>query len=205
MRRTAILLVALPWALGLSAGPAGAHPSDRNGFMVGFGLGGASLGFGRSYSSPLVGAVRGRSGGVTGNLRIGYAVRPDLVVHLESNAWIKHYAEVRVVAPYYTSYSAARITLYSAWMAAATYYVPRTGVFLRGGAGIGRAESYLTKRNEIYGNVGVALLAASGWEWRLTKRFALAPQIEYTYIDLNTSYQRSSNMIGGGLGFDWYW
>jgi hypothetical protein len=173
--------------------------------MVGFGLGGASLGYGRSFSGSYFGLPAGRRGGVTGNLRIGYAVRNDLVIHLESNAWIKHYDEVHALTGSSMFSSPARIEVYSTSTAALTYYVPRTGMFLRGGAGIGRAESFVTKRNETTGNVGVALLAAGGWEWRLGEKFALAPQVELAHINLHTSYQKSSNTIGGGLGFDWYW
>ncbi len=57
-----------------------AHPHTRDGFMVGFGIGGGSLGFEDADA---------RKGSVMGNFRIGYAARPDLVLHFESNAWTR--------------------------------------------------------------------------------------------------------------------
>ena len=165
---------------------AGSHPPDRNGFMIGFGVGGASLGIQDGDS---------REGSATGNFRIGYAVRQDLVLHLESNAWTKTFEEI--IGDVTWTFSAAT--------AALTYYPPGTGLFLRGGVGVGMANVEVKTMGVKVSDdeSGFAFLLAGGYEWRLSKKFALAPQVEYSYQDLDTL--GSSNMVGGSLGFNWYW
>jgi hypothetical protein len=46
-------------------------------------------------------------------------------------------------------------------------------------------------------------LAAGGYEWRLTRKFALAPQVEFSYQKYDTL--GSSNIVSGTVNFNWYW
>jgi hypothetical protein len=177
---------------------AGAYPHDRNGFMIGFGLGAGSLGIEDGDS---------REGSITGNLRLGYAARSDLVIHLETNAWVKRFDDEFLgfaldgITPVFGDITNTVSNLF----AALTYYPPPTGLFLRGGLGFGsvgvEVETLGVKVSD--DETGPAFLGALGYEWRLTKMFALAPQVEFTYQSLDTL--GSSTLIAGGLGLNWYW
>ncbi len=50
---------------------------------------------------------------------------------------------------------------------------------------------------------GLGVLAAAGYEWRVTRMFALGPHGEFTWMDLDDV--GSANMFGGALDFNWYW
>ena len=97
----------------------------------------------------------------------------------------------------------------------ATYYVPNTGVFLRGGLGYGFGYDGNTQ-------AGFAGIAAAGYEWALRNRLGLASRIEYTYQSLgpgaigentpviippgyvSVAAGQSVNMFGVGVDFNWY-
>jgi hypothetical protein len=180
--------IALMAALALLAPPAwaGTHPPDRNGFMIGFGLGGGSANLKNGDK---------REGSVTANLRIGYAVRPDLVLHYEGAAWSKTFNE-----------AVGDVTwTFSTNTAALTYYAPGTGLFVRGGFGLGTARVEIKTQGVkvSHDESGFGFLVAAGWEWRLATKFALAPQVQYAYQSLDTL--KSSNVVDGSLGFNWYW
>jgi hypothetical protein len=191
------------WIAALAAfalAPTGAlagYPPDRNGFMIGFGVGGGSVGIEDGDE---------REGGVTGNFRIGYAVAPTLVIHLESSAWTKT-SEGELVGidedTFLSIYGDVTWT-FSTAVAALTYY-PSSGLFFRGGLGVGVAEVEVEVADIDISEdeSGFAALAAVGYEWRLTKKFALAPQADFIYQDLDVL--GSANVFGGSLGFNWYW
>lgn len=181
-----ILMLACTLTLAATPALAGKHPPDRNGFMIGFGLGGGDAG------------IKGggdREGGATGNLRIGYALRPDVVLHYEGAAWTRTFDQ-----------GAADVTWsFSTNAAAITYYPPATGLFVRGGIGFGTARVEVkTGGVKVSADEnGFGFLAAAGWEFRLTRKFALAPQVEFAYQKLDTL--DASNFFDFGLGFNWYW
>ena len=182
----AMALVVVSVLLAATTASAGSHPPDRNGFMIGFGLGGASLGLENGDE---------REGGVAANFRIGYALRHDLVLHYEGNAWTKTFDGVLGDVTWTFSTSTAALT----------WFPSNVGLFLRGGAGLGTARVELETAGVTVSDSesGFGFLLAGGYEWRLTKKFALAPQVEYSYQQLDTL--GSANMIGGGVGFNWYW
>jgi opacity protein-like surface antigen len=165
---------------------AGTHPHDRNGFAIGFGFGGGSAGIQDGDQ---------REGGGTGNFRIGYAVTPEILIHFEAAAWTRTFSENIGDVTWTFSTSAAAVT----------YFPSNVGVFVRGGIGIGIAQVEIEENNVKVSSdeTGFGFLVAAGYEWRLTTKFALAPQIEYSYQDLDIL--KSSDVIGGGLGFNWYW
>jgi len=153
--------------------------------MFGFGLGGASLGFERSGTS--------REVGWAGNLRIGYALRPDLVVHFEGTAWWRTFNE---------SYGQVRWT-HRAGMAAVTFYPPIERLFLRTGVGYGKLSSDPAITAAAGDETGVAFLAALGYESRLSARLALASQFEFIHQDLERL--GTANLVGFTLGPNLYW
>jgi hypothetical protein len=165
---------------------AGAYPHDRSGFMLGFGVGGGS------------GGIEGgddREAGVILDLRVGYAIRSDLVVHYESSTWTKRQD---------TTVGDLRWTL-STHTAAVSFFPRGGGLLLRGGVGFGVGSIELEQNNTIASSdaTGFGFLVAAGYEWRLSKMFALGPHVEYTYQDLGD--QGTSDVIGGALDFNWYW
>lgn len=163
------------------------HPHERHGFMIGFGLGGGSAG---------IKDVGERKGGGTGNFRIGYAVRPDLVLAFEGAAWSKTVRE-----------GVDDVTwTFSTGAAALTYFPSNTGVFIRGGLGFGTASAQIVENNVRVSadKTGLGLVVAGGYEWRLTKKFAIGPQVEFTYQHEGGAIE-STNVIGGGLNLNWYW
>lgn len=166
--------------------------------MIGFGLGGGSQG---------VEDLDEREGGPTGNFRIGYAVQPTLVLQLESLAWFKSQEnEIVGFEPFSGDPIIGDITFtFSTTVAALTYYPPSSGLFLRGGVGVGMAEIEIEALGVTISDdeTGLGLLGALGYEWRLTRKFALAPEIDFTYQSLDEI--GSTNMIGGSLGLNWYW
>jgi hypothetical protein len=173
--------------LGLSpVARAGAHPHDRNGFVIGFGVGGGSMGIEDADE---------REGSVIGNFRIGYAVRPDLVLQFEGSGWTKTFED-----------PVGDLTwTFSAGTAALTWFPGNVGGWLRGGVGGGTASVELeTGGFRITDDEsGFAVLAGAGYEWRLTRMFALGPHAEFFWMDLDEV--GSADMFGGALDFNWYW
>lgn len=187
MRRLAgrILLLACALTAAVTPALAGTHPPDRNGFMIGFGVGGGGASLDGSD----------REGGATGNFRIGYALRPDVVLHYEGAAWTRTFDE-----------PAGDVTWsFSTNAAALTYYPPQSGLFVRGGIGFGTARVEVKTGNVkvSHDETGLGLLAAAGWEFRLTRKFALAPQLGFAYQTLDGL--DNSNFVDVSLGFNWYW
>ena len=162
------------------------YANDRNGFMIGFGVGGGSLGIQDGDE---------REGAGIGDFRIGYAVRPDLVLAFEGDGWTKQF----------TSGLGDVTWTFSTGTAALTWFPGAGGGYLRGGVGVGVASAELKTGGLTISDdeSGVGVAAAAGYEWRLTRKFALGPQAEFFWMDLDQL--GSANMIGGSLNFDWYW
>ncbi|MBZ0269919.1 autotransporter outer membrane beta-barrel domain-containing protein [bacterium] len=191
MRHSPRTLAALVLVTGLVAttAVAGDYAHERNGFMIGFGLGAGSLGIEDAGDRETSGI---------GDFRIGYAVRPDVVLHLESNGWTKKYTDVLLGAGDVTVTSSSAV-------AAVTFYPQGNGAWFRGGLGGGRAkvevESGTVKVSDE--DTGFAALFAAGYEWRLTRKFALGPHAEFTYQNLDVV--GATTLFGGALDFNWYW
>ena len=170
----------------MTAGSAGAqNPPERNGFFLGFNLGGGSAG---------VSGDSDRLGGTDLNLRLGGAIKDDLLLGLEISSWIRDESGTTV--------------FFDAYTAALTFFPGNKGFFLRGGVGIG-STSFET---DLGGGVtaskdesGFGAMAAAGYEWRLTKKFALGPQIEFVYLNIGGDLVDTANFVDATLGFNWYW
>jgi hypothetical protein len=44
-----------------------------------------------------------------------------------------------------------------------------------------------------------------GYEWRLTQKFALGPQVEFVYLNIGGDLVDTANFFDATLGFNWYW
>lgn len=195
MRRIAIVILVLGAALALVSSPAFAgKPHERTGFYIGFGvgLGGANW----TEGSALDGSSEDSGGGAV-NFRIGGAIRRDVLIGLESSTWAR-------------SENGATLG-FQAVTAAVTYFPGNVGAYLRGGLGFGSSSFEVNAAvmglpvNVSETDSGWALLAAGGYEWRLSNKFALGPEIEFVYFGLRGELIDTVGIINGTLQFNWYW
>ena len=192
MKRLLIVLIVIGLFVSYSqTAIAEPKPHDRNGFFIGFGLGGGSGG---------MEDVDDRKGGGVGNFRLGYAITPEVTIGLESSAWI--WQEEQSGIDLMVSFSVATF--------GATYWPGNKGVYLKGGVGFGTVsfeESVETSLGTLKlenDDSGFGLLGAVGYEWRLTKKFALGPEVDFAYLNVGGDVG-SANYVAGTLMLNWYW
>jgi len=180
--------VALATWVCAGAAFAGSHAQDHHGFFLGFNLGAGTA----EVSSG--GESSDREWGGAGNFRLGGAVKNDLLIGGEFTGWTK-------------DKDGTTVSLSTA-LFAVTYYPGNQGFFLRGGMGFGSshfeqdvAGGYKRSKDE----TGFALAGAAGYEWRLTRKFALGPQVEFNYLNIGGDLVDTANFFDATLGFNWYW
>lgn len=163
---------------------AGEWGHNRDGWMLGLGIGGGSAGLevdGLGSSD--------REGGGAGLFRVGYVIQPQFGIGLESSAWSKEVDGDRLT--------------FSVTTAAASYYPGAGSFFLRGGVGVANGEfsthsgSTTVKTSES----GVGFLVGAGTEWRLARSFALGPEVTYSYGSFDGF---NTNYFTGALQATWY-
>uniref|UniRef100_A0A832MLY7 Porin family protein n=1 Tax=Eiseniibacteriota bacterium TaxID=2212470 RepID=A0A832MLY7_UNCEI len=175
-------------------------PSERTAWMVGAGGGYGVVDPRLNFYKP------GAEAGGTIQWRVGYAASPRTVVGIESTQWSAKPDTIRwlfsAVAPTVTWYSKGRAN-------------NANQMFVRLGAGWGHAEagagrvvgrtvagedSVVTER---INDDGFSLLGALGYEWRFGRRYAIAPQLGVTFINLSRGY----NSLWGeaSLQINRYW
>lgn len=188
MRTITVIVAALGVLLGSSVSWA-AQPHQRSGFFIGFNLGAGNA----EISVPDVGDSD-RAWGGAADFRLGGAIKEDLLLGAESSGWAK-------------DKDGTTVTL-SAIALAATYYPGNQGFFLRGGMGLATSSVEIELTNgftQSKNETGFGLLGAMGYEWRLTKKFALGPQVEFVYLNIGGDLVDTANFFDVTLGFNWYW
>lgn len=203
MHRTLLLLTVVSACVLLHPQRANAlEPANRNGVFLGFGLGVGNATW--NWGLDLDNSPNEVSG--TLHLRAGTALRRDLVVGLEFAAWVKDYdleAEGAVVGDARASFSATTL--------AATWFPGNLGWYLRGGLGLalahGKADFGLPGFGVRIDNEerGIALLGATGFELRLTRRFAVGPEVELFYLGMSGDGVDDIVVVDGAMEFTWYW
>jgi hypothetical protein len=167
------------------AGIAGAetYPQDHNGWSIGFGAGGGTAGL-----SLDGGGSSDREGGVTGNFRLGYPLNPNVSLALESALWSK-------------TQNSATVTFSATTVGVALF--PSEGLVIRGGIGLGSTTVSVDLGGPTVSQTenGFGIHGAVGYEFRLTKTFALGPQADFGYTTFDGG---SANWFGGGINFNWY-
>jgi hypothetical protein len=176
--------IALLTLLSTGAALAGSWPHERDGMLLGFNLGGGSAGI------NVTGLSSDREGGLGGNFRVGYAFSPQVAAGLEGNMWTKEVDN--------------ETWTFSVGAAALTYYPGATGFFVRGGAGIGTVEYSADSGGITYtaSDDGFGFLVGTGYEWRLSRKFALGPQFDYAHAKVNDDV--SMNYFNFTVGANWY-
>jgi hypothetical protein len=193
MRRWSLFVILAIFALipVLTAGDALAAKYEhvRDGFLIGISLGGGSadLNFedeaGRSVETD-------RESGGAGDFRVAYAIQPECALGVEASGWTKE-----VDGGTWT---------FSVFAAAVTYYPGAKGFFVRGGVGAGNIE-FETRSEGVTitaSDGGFGALGAIGYEWRLTKKFALGPQAEFAYMSVGDGV--TANYFAGSASLNWY-
>jgi len=179
-----VLAAVLAWAAA-SAGPSAAasHPHLRQGWLVGFGLGGGSAGTSGS------GVSSNRESGFAASVRAGYAFNPRLSLELGGSAWTKDENGTTV------TFGASGPVL--------CFYPGDQGLVLSAGVGVGTGEASIRQGNITISSTehGLGVLGGIGYELRVTRRFALSPQIHAGWADLDNF---NANWVNFELGFNWY-
>jgi hypothetical protein len=175
-----VLVALLLPSIALAAGP---YPQTREGWLVGFGVGGGSAGLTADNVSS------DREGGAAGSFRVGYAFQPQLSLELNTNGWTKEQDGVTVS--------------FSVIAAALNFYPGAQGLVLRGGLGGGSGTAQVQVGSLVVKETksGFGITAGAGYEFRVTRTFAVGPQVDFGWTSLDTF---DANYINGCLGFNWY-
>ena len=174
-------------------------PHVRTGFCVGVGFGIESVSWtdedGRNPAE----------GSGAGTARVGYALKPDLVLGIEFWGWAREFDILTETLPVPVNTRLTATTL------CVTYFPGGGGFFARLGAGLAYGSMTLDppssvtsvpERNE--SRRGFALDVAPGYEWRIARSLALGAQADIVYLGLGEPLE---NAFGYGLSaqFNWYW
>jgi hypothetical protein len=186
-------LLAATVVLALGVGQLGAQQSqERKGFWIGFGAGYGSV----DVSCDGCGN-QDRLGSVSGFLKLGMTLRPNLLLGGEVNAWRK---------------KSSGITETLGNLSAAIYIYPWTngGFFVKGGGGL---ASYLASGSgpDLTGT-GWGLLAGIGYDLRVGRNISITPVSNFYYGDLGSLVlagvpQKSGwkqNVIDVGVGLTFH-
>ena len=141
---------------------------ERQGFWIGFGAG-----YGSASASASCDGCSGdgdREGSFTGFLKLGGTINPQILVGVESNAWVKSQDDVT-------------LTLGSLTGTVTYYPVLTSGFFFKGGVGL----SYMSTDLGVLGatvnvsKTGWGLLAGVGYDFRVGRMISLTPSLNYYY------------------------
>jgi hypothetical protein len=183
------LVAALALVLAAGAAVAGDNPHTHGGFFIGFNLGAGSA----DVTIPGV-EDTDREWGAAGNFRLGGAINDNLLLGAESSGWAKDEGG--------SSLSLGTLAF------AVTYYPTDQGFFLKGAIGFA-SSSYETDLangfTQSKTETGFGLQGAMGYEWRLTRKFAMGPQVEFVYLNIGGDLVDTANFFDATLGFNWYW
>lgn len=186
----AVAMLASPLAVGSAV--ADTHPHSRTGFFIGFGLGWGNAG---ANLAGNIDTERENSG--SANFRLGWSVSESVTLGLENSSWVKSYQ----LDPSTDMKLTTTATTF-----AVTVFPQNVGVYLRGGIGVAAAsvevKSVVTVSDTEY---GLGLLGAVGYEWRLTQKFALGPQLQWAYLDINDELTDSIDFFSATAQATWYW
>jgi len=188
MRARILGLIALIAVLTLlPADPArAAWPHERDGILLGFGLGGGTAGV--NYLD----VDTDRESSIGGSFRVGYAFTPQIAAGIEGTFWTKEVID--------------DVTwTFNVTTAALTYYPGAAGFFVRGGIGAGSMELEIDQGGGVTTTAsddGFGFLLGAGYEWRLSRKFALGPAVDYSYAKINDDI--SLNYVNFTAGLTWY-
>jgi hypothetical protein len=177
--------------------PGRAEPHVRNGIYAG-------AGYGADWGKvELDGNQKSESSG-TLNLRLGWALKQNLLLGAEYMRWAKDYEYKTLDGNIPWS-----VTL-SGVVAAVTYFPGNEGFMLRCGLGVADAsvDADATSISDVASyspDPGLAVLLAAGYEFRLTTRFALGADFDVLYLAVSDDALERAYVYGVNLQLNWYW
>lgn len=188
MALAALLLAAVP-TIAVAQGTA--NPQTREGFGISFGVGMGSVGL------EAEGTDFDRESGLTGYLRIGGYVRPNLMIAGETNGFTKEEDGVTGTASF--------ISAVALW-----YPQPTNGLYLKGGLGF-TTTTVDDDVDEIKAS-GMGISLGVGYDWRIKPNFSLTPHLNWlrsfgNEADVNgtaTGVDLTTDLLQIGLGFSWH-
>jgi hypothetical protein len=154
------------------------HARER--WLVGFSLGGGSAEAQFDADGDVL-VSSDRTGGVGFGFRVGYAVRPDLVLGFEGNGWGRSDSET---LPFVGDVDVTTTLTVAA--VSCTWYPGAGGFFVRGGLGGGTLGQEIEAGGLTieYDETGFGLHGAVGYEWRVTRTFAIGPQLDLAWMNI---------------------
>lgn len=176
-------------ALAAPAAIAGDDPHTRSGFFIGFNVGAGTA----DVTVPGVGDTDREWGGAA-DFRLGGAIGNNLLLGAESSGWAKDEDG--------SSLSLGTLSF------AVTYYPGDQGFFVKGGIGFASSSYEIDLANGFQQSkteTGFGLQGGLGYEWRLTRKFAMGPQVEFVYLNIGGDLVDTANFFDATLGFNWYW
>ena len=188
-----ISLILLSAVLIPATAQAQSHPQTRNGFTISFGIGSGSASF------DCDGCNSDQETAGSGYLRIGGAVRPNLIIAGQINSWTK-------------SRNDAALSI-STLAAVAQWYPNVTGGFyVEGGIGAGTITTQYIFGGGTFSTSksGLGFQAGAGYDWRVARNFSLTPYVNYFSASTGSaSYGSNSDKLNAkvfhfGLGFTWH-
>lgn len=174
-------------------------PQTRQGFTIGFGLGAGSAGI------TCNGCTSDRENAPSAYLRIGGAVRPNLIIAGEMNGWTKKASDAG---------TDEEITMGFATAVALWYPHSQGGFYVKGGLGFGSISDDITDPTFTakVESTGMAISLGTGFDFRMGKNFSLTPFVNYLATagakakvnGVSTGEKLDANLVQIGLGFTWH-
>jgi opacity protein-like surface antigen len=180
MPAAARLLVTLATLACLGAAGLSAQRTQmREGFWIGFGLGGGSAG----QSCNLVCDSLSRQTGFSGYLKIGGTLSPKILLGGESSGWTK-------------SESGTTVRLGNLSAAVYFYPAPATGFFLKGGPGFSvySADDGTDKES----GTGFGFTLGAGYDIRVSRNISITPVANFLWGSIGDV--KSGDLSTQGLG-----
>jgi hypothetical protein len=187
MRSLGRVGLALGLVAALTAAPAAAqHAQRRAGFTFGLGLGYGWMSLGCDDC-----AGGEREGGLGGNIMLGAALGPTVVVGAEATGW---------------SRTGADTSLFFTNVSGAVYFYPMAaqGLFLKGGIGTSLVKTATAGGgfgSHIASERGLGLLLGAGYDLRLGTNPTVTPVVNYFRGSFAGS---SADLVQVGLGLTFY-
>ena len=178
------IVLALFFSVGTAQSLSGQAPA-RDGFFIGFGVGGGSLGLEGQGDTELGGA---------GYFKIGGALNDNVLLGAEGAGWSKEMREGGASGT--LTFSNLNAVFYG-------YLDPTGGFFIKSGLGIAvlSAEARFGNVSITESENGVSFTAGVGYDIGFGARFGLTPHVDYHYAGFEDG---RINLIRLGLGFNWY-
>lgn len=175
------MTMAFALAAALTIVPTQGEAQTREGFFIGFGLGGGS--FGCTDCGD-------RQSGVSAQLNLGGALSDQLLLGVLSSAWTKEE-------------SGARLTHANLSAMAQYYPVATSGFYVRGGVGFSTLEVSTTASGlTLSGSEsGLGMSAGLGYDIRTGANFSVSPYGVFQWGDFEGG---SANTFQIGLGVQWH-